>query len=408
MNNQQKASLARRLGTVGNLKVLQDKQEEQLKKFQNSKTIEDFEILKSIEGKIKTNLKTNYQDPEKQELYKKEFEKSGNPMYYIPKNFNKQSASKMIEKDLEPKEFDLLFDAFGTKQGEMQELEIDPLLKNIEEEEATKLIELIKTHAPNTEFEKKLEEGDSSKYYELLATSDRLATDLLSKSGFRGNNLQMKKNKEIFSKYFLEQEYFKLDEGVRNTIEKSSDDLTKQSNIEKAEIKEREDNKKEIDESIEKQDQLRIKASEESKILTTAKGGSIDALISQLENNHPEKFNQLSSKSNNQIQENYGDVISSLDEGVVDKLFLLYMNHFIAEDGIVLGVDNDLGHNLRGKSKPIIEPVEEIFNIDDPNPLQPDSSQTTTPDIVQKGLIEADIETADGKRYVQNESRYRN
>ena len=397
MNNQQKASRARRLGTVDNLKVLQQQQQDQLKIFQNTKTTENFEILRKIEGKIRLNLKNNFEDPEKQQLYLAEFEKSGNPVYYLLKGFNKQSASTISEKQLDPKEYDLIYQGgFGTRQGKTQEIEIDPLLKNIQEEEATKLIEKIKNYKPDKDFEKKLEIGDSAKYYELLSESDELANDLLSKSGIKGSNLQMKKNKEIFSKYFLQGLYFSLDSGIRDTIEKNFDDSIKQSNIEKAEIKEREDNKKEIDSSIQKQDQLRIKASEESKVLTNDKGSSIDALITQLENNHPEKFNELSSKSNSQIQENYGEVISSLDEGVVDKLFLLYMNHFIAEDGIVLGVDSDFGHNLRGQQKPveeIIEPVEEIFDIDEPIPLQPDKSQTEAPDKVQTGLIQADIET---------------
>ena len=149
MNNQQKASRARRLGTVGNLKLLQQQQEDQLKIFRNSKTIEQFEILRTIETKIKTNLKNNYEDPEKQELYKTEFEKSGTPKFYLLKGFNKLSVASMTDKQLEPKEIDLTsfesFDdssAFGEKQGTTQEIEVDPLLKkNIQEEKATVIID---------------------------------------------------------------------------------------------------------------------------------------------------------------------------------------------------------------------------------------------------------------------------
>ena len=403
MNNQQKASRARRLGTVDNLKVLQQQQEDQLKIFRNSKTIEEFEILRKIEAKIKTNLKNNYEDPEKQELYKAEFEKSGTPKFYLLKNFNKQSVGSMTDKQLEPKEIDLSsfesFDdssAFGEKQGTTQELEIDPLLKNIQQEKATVEIEKIKIYTPNKEFEKKLESGDNNKYFELLEESNRLAKELLSNSGYKGSPLQMKRNIEIFSKYYLEKLYFSLDEGVRETIEKDAEEQVKQSNIAKAEIKERLEKEKEINSGMEKQEQLKIKASEEIKILSSKKVQGIDALITQLEENHAEKYLELSSKANNQIEENYGEVISSLPEGTVNKLYLKYMNHFIAEDGVVLGVDNDLGHNLRGQQKPVeetIEPVEEIFNIVEPTPLQPDKSQTEAPDKVQTGLIEADIET---------------
>ena len=404
MNNQQKASRARRLGTVGNLKLLQQQQEDQLKIFRNSKTIEQFEILRTIETKIKTNLKNNYEDPEKQELYKAEFEKSGTPKFYLLKGFNKLSVASMTDKQLEPKEIDLTsfesFDdssAFGEKQGTTQEIEVDPLLKkNIQEEKATVIIEKIKNYTPNKEFEKKLESGDNNKYQELLAESNRLAKELLSNSGYKGTPEQGKQNIEIFSKYYLQNLYFSLDEGVRETIEKDAEEQVKQSNIAKAEIKERLEKEKEINSGMEKQEQLKNKASEEIKILSSKKVRGIDALITQLEENHAEKYLELSSKANNQIQENYGEVISSLPEATVDKLYMKYMNHFIAEDGVVLGVDNDFGHNLRGQQKPVeqtIEPVEEIFNIVEPTPLQPDKTQTEAPDKVQTGLIEADIET---------------